>query len=302
MNTAPIKTIFLTGGTGALGHSLAERLLEEGFSVKILTRKSPPSAKKNIEYIQGEITDKALLQKAISNCQAVVHAAGEKSDSSRMQAVNVTGTQKLCEVLSENPVHYFCHISSVGVIGKCPGRVADENTPCHPMNLYEKTKLEAEKIVLRCTSSARTVILRPANVLTPESHDPEKMFTPAMQLKIWLKGRENAFLVNVQDVAEAVIYFMKNPFREKIYILSEDAPEFRTHAQVFQYLAKRLGKKPFRLIPSPPVFLPWLLRSLKGHRSNQGDLVYSSKRILGEGFVYKHGIEKGLDDLLDKSS
>ena len=42
-------------------------------------------------------------------------------------------------------VKRFVHCSSVGVIGDVKQPPADETTQCHPVNIYERTKLEGEQ-------------------------------------------------------------------------------------------------------------------------------------------------------------
>ena len=62
--------------------------------------------------------------------------------------VNVGATLSLLEAASQAGVRRFVHCSSVGVIGDVSHPPADENTECHPTNIYERTKLEGERAAL----------------------------------------------------------------------------------------------------------------------------------------------------------
>ncbi len=97
------KTAFITGGTGFLGTNLIKALCATGWKITALHRKT--STLKYIkdfpiDLIEGSITDKASLVRAMPENTAVVfHVAGDTSAWSKKNdqqtAIHVKGTQNL---------------------------------------------------------------------------------------------------------------------------------------------------------------------------------------------------------------
>jgi nucleoside-diphosphate-sugar epimerase len=74
-------------------------------------------------------------------------------------------------------VRRFVHCSTVGVIGDPPNPPADENTPCFPTNIYEQSKLEGERAVLKYAreTGLDLVVARPAWVFGPRCPRTRKL-------------------------------------------------------------------------------------------------------------------------------
>ncbi len=73
------KLIFLTGATGFLGRHLVPCLLAEGYSLRLLVRRSSKSdwlAGTDVELIYGDITDPDVVDRATEGADYVIHAAG----------------------------------------------------------------------------------------------------------------------------------------------------------------------------------------------------------------------------------
>ena len=71
----------VTGGAGFIGSHLTEQLISRGDQVVILDNLSTglsenlSTIKNKVEFVQGDILDKALVEKLISNSDYVVHLA-----------------------------------------------------------------------------------------------------------------------------------------------------------------------------------------------------------------------------------
>lgn len=71
-----MKTILVTGATGAQGGSVARFLLKENFQVKCLTRNPNSEASKALEnlgaeIVKGDLADKASISQALQDCYGV---------------------------------------------------------------------------------------------------------------------------------------------------------------------------------------------------------------------------------------
>ncbi|CAN5613436.1 NAD-dependent epimerase/dehydratase family protein [soil metagenome] len=151
------KRALITGATGYIGHRLAERLVqEEGIQVRALVR-TPPKAQRlaalGCEIVLGDITDRASLQRAATDCQLVYHAAAwvsERGDKDQVWAVNVGGTQNVVDAALAAQVQRLVHVSSCAVYGSRQVFNIDETTPTRLTgNIYADSKVAAEEVVLR---------------------------------------------------------------------------------------------------------------------------------------------------------
>ena len=289
-------TIFVSGGTGLLGKRIISRLNRLGYSLRVLSRSEPRRKDLSIEMIMGDILNKEVVKDAMSRCIAVFHCAAELRDLDRMYNVNILGTNNVHSAARKSKVSYFCHISSVGVIGKTNKRIVDEDASCNPMNQYEITKLKAEEIVEQGINGCSTVILRPTNVFAEESINLTDYKSFLNALKIWLKGRENAHLVYAEDVAAAAIYFLENPPQSRCqkFIVSSDEEPGNTVSEVYELVRRLLGFNGSRIKYFAPIIFPYLIRFLRHGNTNRGDICYSSSRLYSTGFKMPFGFTEGL--------
>ena len=84
-----LKTVFITGGAGYVGSVLVPKLLKKSYHVRVLDLflygehvfddvKGHPG----LEFIQGDIRDRALLERIIPGSDAVIHLACISNDPS----------------------------------------------------------------------------------------------------------------------------------------------------------------------------------------------------------------------------
>lgn len=289
------KIILVTGGTGFLGKEIVNCLVKDGFSVKVLTRDNSPYINtSNIEYVNGDILDIDSLKKEIDGCYGLIHSAGEKTDASKMQLINVEGTKNICEVANKSDIKYFCFVSSVGVIGLNNNTLINENDTCRPTNTYEKTKLLAEEYVVSNfkKEDCSSVSLRPTNIFGLKHITYNNSFTS--KLKRWIKGNEVANYVYVKDVAASCVHFLNTTsvYKNEVFIVNQIAKKY-LFKDVYEIVN---GKKS---IFYPTIYLPWLFRYLKHGKNNLGNKFYSAKKLEEHGFKNTYGVEKGVEDLLN---
>ena len=69
----------VTGATGFVGSHVADKLLEKGYEVRCIARKSSNLRwleNKNIEIVTASLDDKSSLEKAVEGVDYVYHIAG----------------------------------------------------------------------------------------------------------------------------------------------------------------------------------------------------------------------------------
>ena len=71
--------VFVTGGTGFIGHYVVKALLERGNDVVIATRhpnKVPSlAANPNVSFVQASLTDFDKMGEGLQGCDACIHIA-----------------------------------------------------------------------------------------------------------------------------------------------------------------------------------------------------------------------------------
>ncbi|MCE9852799.1 UDP-glucose 4-epimerase GalE [Shewanella chilikensis] len=158
-------TILVTGGAGYIGtHTLVE-LLAAGKEVVVIDNLSNSSVEalarveqisgKNVLFYQGDILNKAFLQKVFSDhsFEAVIHFAGLKAVGEsvaqplRYYENNVTGTLILCQVMKEYGVRNLVFSSSATVYGDPASLPITETFPTSATNPYGQSKLMVEHIL-----------------------------------------------------------------------------------------------------------------------------------------------------------
>ncbi|MDX1523872.1 MAG: NAD-dependent epimerase/dehydratase family protein, partial [Anaerolineae bacterium] len=133
------------------------------------------------EAIEADITDIAVQPALVEDINIIYHLASAHLDVTLSEAqyrrVNVEATGQLLAAAHRAGVRRFVHCSTNGVLGALKSIPADETTPCHPTNRYEKTKLDGERLALKFGSEndLAVVVIRPAWVYGPRCPRTEKL-------------------------------------------------------------------------------------------------------------------------------
>ncbi len=298
------KTACVTGANGMIGRRITDRLIKAGHHVKVLSR-SDRNWGPEVDVCRGDLSDADCLRRFLNGADFIFHCAAELHDATKMQEVNVKGTQRLLQASSEIGAEYFCHISSAGVVGKTEQKWVDETTICDPQNEYEKSKWEAEKLVAKGVMDCRVVILRPTNVVDESRtgiFDLFKDTKPSNRLKIFLKGGECAHIVHTEDVADAALYFIDRPIdRPEIYFISRDEEDKNTFADLWDLYQSARAKRPsgsLRRVFHLPIIVPHILRKIGRGDRIRGDVRFSSAKIKATGFRYSRTLPEIVERFL----
>jgi nucleoside-diphosphate-sugar epimerase len=176
--------ILVTGGTGFTGKALVLRLLEMGHEVVALDykegHKTQELRERGAEVSIGSVTDKEVVRRAVEGVELVHHVAAAFREmnvpDSYYHEVNVGGTRNVLEAAAAAGVRKVVYTSTCGVHGNVDHPPAGEDAPIQPADYYQRTKYEAEPVVLdfHRRGAVKTVILRPAAIYGPG--DPERFY------------------------------------------------------------------------------------------------------------------------------
>lgn len=154
-----MKKALITGVTGMDGSHLADLLLEKGYEVYGLERRSAQKHRENVAHIEdnihfitGDMTDKASLTRAlqISNPDEVYNLAAQSfvghswALAEQTSQVNGMGVLYLIQaILEHDPTIRFYQASTSEMYGKVVEDPQTENTPFYPRSPYAVSKLYA---------------------------------------------------------------------------------------------------------------------------------------------------------------
>lgn len=232
LDTSPV---LVTGGGGYIGTQVVEKLLKENKRVRVFDKFlyskgvfSDFFQNKNLELIEGDISDLYALTLALRNTQAVIHLAGivgdpaSSLDEKFTRHVNIISTRMLKEMVKAFRIPKFIFASSCSVYGSSE-KIVHENSPLNPQSLYAKTKIDAEQELLHDTfDEFHPTILRFATVF---GHSKKPRFDLVANLFVALamnnqvitvtNGKTWRPFVHVDDVANSIITVLKTP-QEKV--------------------------------------------------------------------------------------
>ena len=161
---------FVTGATGFIGPYLIRQLASLGHTSRCLVRPNSNAQElKDLgaELIKGDITKAETLSGVVDNMDCVLHMAtlGHMNNftvtESMFDLVNVQGTVNVMNEALKAGVKQIVHCSTVAAMGICPEVPATEESQCNPHHPYGRSKLRAEKEVMRMVTSNRL----PANIV-----------------------------------------------------------------------------------------------------------------------------------------
>jgi len=171
-------TVLITGGAGYVGAVLVPKLLARGYRVKVLDLYmygedvlDPVKDHPNLEQIKGDIRVRALLERSIPGCDAVIHLACISNDPSFEldptlgKSINYDAFLDLVDVSKANHVKRFIYASSSSVYGIKDTPNVTEDMPLEPLTDYSKYKAMCEVALLEKRAPGFvTLIVRPSTV------------------------------------------------------------------------------------------------------------------------------------------
>lgn len=210
------KTAFVTGASGFTGGHLCRHLVERGYRVKGMVRKSSNTTQLRelgVELVTGDLANEFDVSAALRDTDVVFHVAAayrqEGISKEQFWRVNVDGTRRLLEQALAGGVKRFVHCSTVGVQGEITNPPADENAPYNPGDHYQESKVEGEKLALGFFDHHHLegVIVRPVGIYGPGDTRFLKLFKFIHNGKFRMIGSGDVLyhLTYIDDLVEGII-------------------------------------------------------------------------------------------------
>ena len=148
--------VLVTGGAGFIGTNLTLNLLSSGYEVKVfddLSTGLKANIPKDADFVNASILEANQIDKAIKDCEVVVHLAARGSvprsikDPIATHNVNSTGTLNVLEAARTSKSHYIFSSSS-SVYGSNMILPKNEDMVLRPITPYAASKMSGEGLSL----------------------------------------------------------------------------------------------------------------------------------------------------------
>lgn len=243
--------VLVTGASGFIGREIVSELSGSNFEVI----KAAGSRCREKDFYKINIADSLDVKnlEEIGEVDALIHSAGlahqfGKTSKEDFFAVNVKGTENICEAAVKLRAKQFILLSSVSVYGNRDDKkqAMVESAECRPAGFYAESKLESE-IKAREVCGENKIpltILRPATVIGEGDSGNVARLIESIDNKrfIWIgKGENSKSLVYKRDVARACAAVLsKNTYETEIFNVSAEPLEMK---EIVTLIEENLGRK-----------------------------------------------------------
>ncbi|MEO9175293.1 MAG: NAD-dependent epimerase/dehydratase family protein, partial [Gaiellales bacterium] len=250
----PDDPVLVTGATGFVGRVLVSRLLQDGRTVRLLERHTAAEHDARVVVVQGDVTDRASVERAAAGAATIINLAGIvshlESDRPRMEAVNVGGVENVLAAARTAGVRRVVQISSVASVGmaESPDAPLDEDSPFPErarQYAYAATKRRGEEVAMAAAEAGQDVVVAcPAFVIGAGDVNRISTFVAEQYLRGALRVVTAGGLsyVDVRDVADGILRVEQAGVSGQRYILGSLDGNL-SHQQFFDLLGDVSGKR-----------------------------------------------------------
>ena len=238
--------VLVTGGAGFIGSHLVDRLVSEGFKVRVIDNLSSGRLENikrhvdegSIELIIGDLKDLQTTLRAVEGIDVVFHFAAnpEVRVSTTNPEIhfneNVVATFILLEAMRKHNVKELVFASSSSVYGEPDDIPVGEDAPTRPVSVYGASKAACENLIHAYSKlyGIKAVILRYANVVGPRLRHGVvwdfivKLRRNPVELEVLGDGKQVRSYIYIDDAVEAtMIAWRKTEGSYEVYnVASED--------------------------------------------------------------------------------
>ncbi len=256
--------LLVTGGLGFIGSNFITKILDEKSDFEVINvdaqlhgadkrNLSGIENNENYEFVNGNITNKRLMEELISKCDAVVNFAAESfvdrsiNDANPFLVSNIRGTFTILDIITKQKKRMI-QISTDEVFGSLPKGSADEQTKFNPSSPYAATKAAAELLInsFSITHNSDVVITRCTNNYGPRQF-PEKLIPKTIilakqerSIPIYGNGKNLRDWIFVDEHCDAVYEILINGKAGQAYNIS--ANNEISNVQIVHKILEIMGK------------------------------------------------------------
>jgi nucleoside-diphosphate-sugar epimerase len=237
-----VKLIWITGSSGFLGSEISKIAVESGYHVLgIDIKPGLDSPKKNFSFRRGNITEISLDE--IEKPEVIIHTASSLpyGNSKEEFAVNnILAAQKIA-MFAKRSDSFLVEIGSSSVYGKPSQIPINPNTPLKPLDLYAKSKLQAEIEIANVLTPNKFAVIRPRTILGKGRGGIFEIFFSLIRRQIPIPlpngGRQIIQFAHVQDLARLSLYIGEHRISGVWPAASPNPKPLREHLKELQEVA-----------------------------------------------------------------
>ncbi len=233
----------VTGASGFVGSHLVDCLLERDYRVKVVVRRTS-----DLRWLEGRPVDRleADLRRpvALPPCDVFFHVAGVVR--ARSAGDYMAGNRDAARNAIEGArAARFVHVSSLAAVG--PGREVDETTPCRPVSVYGRSKLEGELEVWRRRDRIPVTVIRPPVVYGPRDPALLSLYRAVRWGVRPEVGRGMVLsLIHVRDLVEGIARAAESPAAAgEAFFISDPRPV--AMSEVLEVISRAIGGRSVRV-------------------------------------------------------
>jgi 2-alkyl-3-oxoalkanoate reductase len=256
--------VLVTGASGMLGRSAAERLRDRGDEVTVLQRR--PAGIDGAREVLGDVADPTAVRAAAGKQDAVLHLAAKVDVVGRWadyERANIAGTRQVVAACRDAGVPRLVHVSSPSVAHAgtaLTGVGAEPADPHHARGHYARSKAVAEREALDADGTDLSVLaVRPHLVWGPgDTQLVERIVARAAAGRLPLIG-SGAALVDttyVDNAADALVAALDSAAHGEPLVVSNGEP--RPIGEILARLCGAAG------VPGPRRHVPFRAAWLAG--------------------------------------
>jgi UDP-glucose 4-epimerase len=219
--------VLVTGGAGFIGSHLVDRLVRDGYRVRVVDNLSSGRVENikhllesnSVELIVGDLKDPRIVLRAVKGVDVVFHFAANlevRVSTTNLEIhfnENIVATFNLLEAMRRKNVKELVFASSSSVYGEPEEIPVDENAPIRPVSVYGASKAACEALIHAYSKlyGIKAVVLRYANVVGPRLRHGvvwdfiSKLLKNPAELEILGDGRQIRSNMFIDDAMEATM-------------------------------------------------------------------------------------------------
>jgi dTDP-glucose 4,6-dehydratase len=260
--------IIVTGGAGFIGSNFVHHVLKHrpDYSVTVLDKLTYAGNKENLRdlpqdrlnFVQGDICDAELVERLVSEHDAIVHFAAESHNDNSLHDprpfldTNIVGTYTILEAVRKHGKRLH-HISTDEVFGDLelddPNKFK-ETTPYNPSSPYSSTKAGSDLLVRAWVRSfgVQATISNCSNNYGPYQH--VEKFIPrqitnvidGIRPKLYGTGENVRDWIHTEDHSSAVLTILEKGKNGETYMIGAEGE--KNNKEVVELILKLMGKDP----------------------------------------------------------
>jgi nucleoside-diphosphate-sugar epimerase len=307
-----MRRILILGGLGFVGSNLVIDLVKKGHDI-ILVSRSESKMQSSIDIIDkvkieyGDITSFSWLEKIILEYEpdVIFHLAGQlttyESFENPLYDVDVNSKSTLVLLETIRKLNKSCRLilgSTFWVVGRPKSLPINEETPCHPLNIYAADRLTSENYckIYHRVYDTDALIMRLTNTfgIREQYNNPKKAALnyliyrgyKGQTIPIYDKGRFFRDYIYVSDVVSAAEMIMEKGKSGECYFVGTGVKTW--FYEIGRWIEELTGGKVV-YVESPEFH----------KRINVGDIVIDNAKIKSLGWDWKFSVKDGIRMVLE---